>query len=210
MAPSRIDQTGVASPEHYDTPMPPAEPENGTPQSQPEEDIPAFSHTIPAIFVPLSEDLLAPIEPPKNRVELLQRKQASLDANENAVRDNLAWMFEREAQRRVNEAKKTRPLSEPHTPREMAWDEGDKLLASLAAPANPKQTYHLTQETLTQYGYPVPLVAPDQLSPHENVVREVLWVASNGSQEMENYSKCHIKPIRERLSRSLEKEKKEA
>lgn len=54
--------------------------------------IPTFGHFIPGIFVPLTQDLLVPIEPAKDRVERLQRMQKSLDANETAVRGNLAWM----------------------------------------------------------------------------------------------------------------------
>lgn len=56
------------------------------------DDIPEFSHILPAIFVPLKQDLLSPIEPAKDRVERLKRMQANLDANETAVRDNLSWM----------------------------------------------------------------------------------------------------------------------
>lgn len=206
MDPSRNISSGVTPPEHSDTTMLPVE--SGEVHSQPDDDIPVFSHPISAIFVPLNEDLLTPVEPPKDRVEFLQRKKASLDANEKAVRDNLAWMFEREARRLVNEAKKTRPLTEPHEPRIITWDEGEKLLASVATPANPEQAYHLPPEVLAQYGNAVPPTASDQLSPHEKTVHEVLWVASHGSQMMEKYSKFHIRPIRERLSSSLEREKK--
>lgn len=57
-----------------------------------EDAIPPFAHLIPGIFVPLTQDLLAPMEPAKDRVERLERMQKSLDAHETAVRDNLAWM----------------------------------------------------------------------------------------------------------------------
>lgn len=57
-----------------------------------EEAIPAFVHLIPAIFVPLKQDLLVPIEPAKDPAERVRRAQKSLDANETAVRQNLAFM----------------------------------------------------------------------------------------------------------------------
>lgn len=80
--------------QQQDPPITPITPINGRPQlgETDEDSIPEFAHTIPATLVPLKQDLLAPIEPAKDRVERLQRMQASLDANEIAVRDNLAWM----------------------------------------------------------------------------------------------------------------------
>lgn len=202
------------------------------------DDIPEFGHTIPAIFVPLKQDLLTPIEPAKDRVERLKRMQASLKANETAVRDNLAWMvcvffgfvsllffspspswqddmrdfthlmafqFEREARRRVAHAKKTRDLSQPHRPEIINWDEGDKLLASLTTPANPGQSYHVSSETLAEWHQmKMQPVAPGQMTPHEQTVREVLFVANNGSREMRDYS-THIDTIRDKMKKSLER-----
>lgn len=201
MTPSRTDPTGATAP---DAPMTPVEQVNGTS----EENIPPFTHTIPAIFVPLKEDLLKPIEPPKDREERLQRMRTGLDANEKAVRENLAWMFEREARRRVAEAKRTRPLSEPHEPADMTWAEGEQLLATLSQPANPTKTYHIPTELLGQPQYTNPIVAlpAHKLSPHETTVREALYVASNGSTQIEMYSKEHIKVIRDRLNTSFERE----
>lgn len=76
------------------TPVTPVQPTSGRMHAEEsdEDDIPEFGHTIPAIFVPLKQNLLTPIEPAKDRVERLKRMQASLKANEIAVRDNLAWM----------------------------------------------------------------------------------------------------------------------
>lgn len=208
------------------TPVTPVTPINGRPQAEvsDKDDIPEFAHTIPAIFVPLKRDLLAPIEPAKDRVERLQRMQASLDANELAVRDNLAWMvssrfesynlhnshsdgwqFEREARRRVAYAKKTRDFSEPHRPQVIDWTEGDNLIASLTAPANPGQNYHVRPETLAEWHQlKIQIVMPGQMPPYEHTVREVLFVANNGSQEIGNYS-VHIDGIREKMKKSLER-----
>lgn len=76
------------------TPVTPVQPTNGRMHAgeSDKDDIREFRHTIPAIFVPLKQDLLTPIEPAKDRVERLKRMQASLKENEVAVRDNLAWM----------------------------------------------------------------------------------------------------------------------
>lgn len=205
MVPSRIDQTSAASRAQQDAPMAQVEPAGGT---SPDENVPPFNHLISAIFVPLKQDLLTPIEPPKDRVERLQRMQASLDANEKAVRANLEWMCEREARRCLAQAKRTRPLAEPHEPRQMGWDEGEKLIANVTAPTNPSQPGHIPPETLVQFGAPIAPGIPDHLTPHERTVREVLVVASNGSFQIERYSEGHIKPIRERLNTSLEREKK--
>lgn len=205
MALARNAHTTATDSAQQDAPRTPVTPMNGQPQAaeSDKDDIPEFAHTIPAIFVPLKQDLLTPIEPAKDRVERLQRMQANLDANELAVRDNLAWMFEREARRRVAHAKKTRDFSQPHCPEAIDWAEGDMLIASLTTPANPGQSYHVRPETLAEWHqFKIQNVAPGQMPPHEHTAREVLFVANNGSQEIGDYS-VHIDVIRDKMKKSL-------
>lgn len=202
------EQTGPSNAAQRDKSITPISPTNGTSQTQgeEEEDTPELSAVLPAIFVPLEQDHLRPIEPPKDRVELLQRMQVSLDATEKAVRDNLAWMFEREARRRLAEAKKTLPLSVPHEPKDIAWDEADMLLANMAAPAVPNHTYHLPLAKLEEFKA-VPInTGPEQLPAHEKTAHDLLMVVHNGSRDIEGYSRFHIKEIRDRLNQSLERE----
>lgn len=226
MALARNTKTAATDSAQQDSLMTPVTPIDGRLQVEEidEETVLEFAHTIPAIFVPLKQDLLTPIEPAKDRVERLQRMQASLDVNEIAVRDNLAYMvcflwkrhsaqlkdpdgfqFEREARRRVFHAKKTRDFSEPHRPEVIGWDEGDMLIASLSAPANPAQNYHVRSKTLAEWHQlKIQNVAPGQMPPHEHTAREVLYVANNGSQEIANYS-AHIDVIRDKMKKSLER-----
>lgn len=80
-----------------DSPITPVTPMSGLSRPPLEKNdgddtIPIFTHTIPAIFVPLKEDLLAPLEPAKNHAEHVKRMQEKLNANEEAVRNNLGWM----------------------------------------------------------------------------------------------------------------------
>ncbi|KAJ4423419.1 hypothetical protein N0V82_001892 [Gnomoniopsis sp. IMI 355080] len=204
---AKTTATNSAQQESPMTPVTPVTPIDGRPQAveSDKENVPEFAHTIPAIFVPLRHDLLTPIEPAKDRVERLQRMQASLDANELAVRDNLALMFEREARRRVAHAKKTRDFSEPHQPEVIDWDEGDMLIERLTAPANPGQSHHVRPETLAEWDQAkIQHVAPGQMPPHEHTAREVLFVANNGSQEIRDYS-AHIGLIRDKMKKSLER-----
>lgn len=170
-------------------------------------DVPELTALLPAIFVPLERDFLQPIAPAKDRIELLQRMQKSLDANEKAVRGNLVWMLEREARRRFNAATKNKSLAEPHEPRTITWAEGEELLASMAAPASPNRTYLLSSAELESTKMMPVDTGLDQLPPHERAAREVLVVVHQGSVDIEGYSKRHIKPIRERLNASLGKEK---
>lgn len=205
MALSRTDSIDVSAQGQQDAPMTSVDPAG---EISPDEDVPPFDHLISAIFVPLKQDLLKPIEPSRDRVGRLQRMQASLDDNEKAVRDNLAWMCEREARRCLAQARRTRPLAEPREPRQIGWDEGEKMLANMTAKASPSQPGHIPPETLVQFGAPIAPGVPDHLTPHERTVREVLVVATNGSFQIERYSEGHIKPIRERLNASLEREKR--
>lgn len=187
-----------------------------------DEAIPVFQHLIPAIFVPLKEDLLAPLEPPKDNAERLQRMLKSVDANETAVRGNLAWtvcdplrqyllctlyvltamQFEREARRRVAEAKKTYDFSQPQPTEPISFGEEDRLIASMSAAPLPEHQYNAQPAQLAEwhkriepvYGY---------LRPSEKATHDVLMTANNGACDIEDYSVRHIKPIRERLNHEL-------
>lgn len=172
-------------------------------------DVPELTTLLPAIFVPLEQDFLQPIEPAKDRIELLQRMQLSLNANEKAVRSNLVWMMEREARRRLNEATRNGSLDEPHEPKPITWDEGEMLLASMAAPADPNQAYHLLSTILEEMKPMSVNTDPEQRSPHERVARDLLVVVHQGSRDIEGYSKRHIKDIQDSLNASLGKEKED-
>lgn len=176
--------------------------------TQPTE-VPELSTLLPAIFVPIEQDFLQPIEKAQDRIELLRRMQISLDANEKAVRSNFVWMFEREARRCLKEASKTGSLASPHEPKPITWEEGDMLLANLEEPATPNQTYQLSSSEIERFNaYPVN-TGLEQLSPHEKAIRDLLIVVQRGSRDIEGYSKRHIKEIRDRLNNSLEKERED-
>ncbi|PSR90518.1 hypothetical protein BD289DRAFT_430690 [Coniella lustricola] len=177
------------------------------------EDVPPFTSPFAAIFIPLTDALLEPIEPILDPVERLQKERANLDANEKAVRSNLAFMFEREARRRIAEAKKTQLLSTPHTPQELGSAELSNLVDSLAAPAMPGMTYHLPSDTLARIkrsaAGPPPENPANQVSPHEHTLREVLNVTQIGVDQIEKYSELHVKTIRENLNKRIEKAERE-
>lgn len=179
--------------------------------------MPPLTHVIPTIFVPLpltlTDDLLKPIEPAKDRVERMQRMKASLDANEVKVRDNINWIYEREARRHVMEAQKAGALSQPRQAAPLTtWEEADRHLANIAAPANPSVSYHLPPEKIAEFQrydqQNAGQLPPDGLSPHERLAREVLAIARRGVRDMEEYSMCHIKGIRDQLDNSIEREKR--
>lgn len=182
------------------------------PQPPSEDEIPPLTHVIPTIFVPLTDDLLKPIEPAKDRVERMQRIKTSLDANEAKVRDNINWIHEREARRHIMEAQKAGALSQPRQPAPMTWEEADRHLANITAPANPSVSYHLPPEKIAEFQrydqQNAGQLPPDSLPPHERLAREVLAIAQRGSRDMEEYSTCHIKPIRDQLDNSIEREKR--
>ncbi|KAG8160103.1 hypothetical protein KVR01_009639 [Diaporthe batatas] len=182
------------------------------PEPPPEDEVPPLTHVIPTIFVPLTDDFLKPIEPAKDRVERMQRMKTSLDANEAKVRDNINWIYEREARRHVTEAQKAGTLSQPRDLAPFAWEEADRHLANIAAPANPGVSYHLPPEKIAEFQrydqQNAGQLPPDGLSPHERLAREVLAIAQRGVRDMEEYSTCHIKSIRDQLDNSIEREKR--
>ncbi|KAI3397068.1 hypothetical protein diail_11304 [Diaporthe ilicicola] len=184
----------------------------GNPQQVAEEEVPPLTHVIPTIFVPLKDDLLEPIEPAKDRVERMQLMKAKLDANELKVRDNINWIYRREARRHLMEAEKAGALSQPRQTAPFTWEEADQHLANMAAPSNPAVSYHLPPEKIAEFqrydqanaGQP----PPEGLSPPERTAREVLAIAHRGVRDMEYYSTYHIKGIRDKLNKSIEKEKR--
>ncbi|KAK2607508.1 hypothetical protein N8I77_006174 [Diaporthe amygdali] len=211
MASSRKGQPSSPPPAHHDVPMT-VDQIGGESQHLPEDEVPALTHVIPTIFVPLKDDLLEPIEPAKDRVERMERMKASLDANELKVRDNINWIYEREARRHIMEAQKTGAFSQPRQTTPLTWEEADRHLANMAVQANPTASYHLPPEKLAEFqnydranaGQP----PPDSMCPHERTAREVLAIAQRGVRDMESYSMNHIKGIRDQLNKSIEKEKR--
>lgn len=181
-------------------------------QQESQEEIPPLTHIIPTIFVPLTEDLLQPIEPAKDRVERMERMVASLDASEKKVRNNISWTYEREARRHVAAVMRTGALSSPHEPTSMSWEEAEAHVANMLAPANPSLTYHLPPEKIAEFkAYDqsrTDMSLPDTLTPQERISQEVLIIANRGVRDMEAYSNIHVKSIRDRLNASLEKEKR--
>lgn len=184
----------------------------GKPQLLSDDEVPRLTHVIPTIFVPLKDDLLKPIEPAKDRVERLQRMKASLDDNEMKVRDNINWIYEREARRHVMDAQKSGALSQPRQPAPLTWEEADRHLANIAAPAKPNVSYHLPPEKIAEFQrydqQNAGQLPTDGLPPHERVAREVLAIANRGVRDMEEYSTCHIKGIRDQLHNSIAREKR--
>lgn len=205
MLPSRSDLARPGAQAQQNTSKASAE---TTSEISPDETVPPLDNPFPAIFVPLRQDLLASIQPAKSPAERLQRMQASLDANEKAVRDNLAWMCEREARRLVAHARRTRPLEEPREIKVVGWEEADKHVANITAPANPYRSSRMQPEMLRSFGEHIDTTMPDDLTPHERTVREVLLVASQGAYQMQRYSEGHIQPIRDRLNASIETAKR--
>jgi hypothetical protein len=211
MASSRSGQATPSTSTQRDAPMV-ADQTGGEPQPPPEDDVPPLTHVIPTIFVPLTDDLLEPIEPARDRVERMQRMKASLDANEAMVRDNINWIYEREARRHMTEAQKAGALSQPLQPAPLTWEEADRHLANIAAPANPGVPHHLPAEKILEFQrydhQTAGQLPPDDLSPHERLAREVLAIAQRGVRDMEEYSLCHIKAIRDQLENSIEREER--
>lgn len=185
----------------------------GKPRLPPDDEVPPLTHVIPTIFVPLKDDLLKPIEPAKDRVERMERMKASLNANELKVRDNINWIYEREARRHVMEAQKSAALSQPRQTAPLPWEEADRHLANIAAaPANPTVSYHLPPEKIAEFQrydqQNAGQLPSGGLPPHEKLAREVLAIAHRGVRDMEEYSACHIKGIRDQLDNSIAREKR--
>lgn len=91
----------------------------------------------PCIFVPLETDITKPRDPPRNRVEKLERLIVAMEAQRRGVLENMAFMAEHERQSILQYGRQTEAWTgiptgpDPSLPP----DEVDWIMANITAPA---------------------------------------------------------------------------
>ncbi|KAK3946318.1 hypothetical protein QBC46DRAFT_369475 [Diplogelasinospora grovesii] len=169
------------------------------------EHIPPLTNSIPSAFIPFLEDITKQPGAPRDRIERLKRILESIEAQREGVRENLFYMFEREAQRIMMQAKDQEsgvgfPTVNPGLPR----DEVEWTIMNMEAPAQPGVEYNMP-----------PLPAPDPAAHHnpqgapsirDEAVRSLLSLVDAAVAEMRNMENFMAGHKRE-YEAYLEKEK---
>ena len=108
--------------------------------SRSENLVPRLTNASHAIFVPITEDLLAPTEPPTTEKEYLQRSIDVIYAHANHVKHNILKLMTLEKEVIVRQYQSVKTPTSAHRWTRRAEKE---LAASLAAPAEPGVNYEI-------------------------------------------------------------------
>ncbi|OIW27416.1 hypothetical protein CONLIGDRAFT_715906 [Coniochaeta ligniaria NRRL 30616] len=177
-----------------------------------EEPIPRMKSIAPCIFVPLETDITKPRDPPRNRVEKLERLIASAGAHRQGVLENIAFMAEHERRSILQYGRQQEAMAGiPQGPGpSLPPDEIDWIMDNMAAPApkdrdlNIKDEADLQQLLLRNVSGMPPQAEP---SNREQVARDLVLTVAQAAQNAKGYSGEVDRRIWN-LSQLLEKEKK--
>lgn len=176
--------------------------------------IPELKSMAPAIFVPLTEDLLKPV--PTATTELAELK-ASLNEfikYSACVRENMLHLFQQETRRVFEDIQakrlqlRTQGMKEPPLPRRIAgWEptreDFENMVDNLVTRAITSHDYNIQQ--VPEINFERIDSLPDE-SPGETYTKEVLKIIGNGAMELRAYDRyVHGKRVEmERRIRELE------
>lgn len=180
--------------------------------------IPPLASVAPAIFVPITDDLLAPFTQPPNRLALLQAKIEALDTHSAQVREIIVDLFSRERTRLLREGRRQDTLRAGgggggggdeaadlmHGGGGGAASEDDiaRMIADMSTPFEPGLEAHVvTSEVMT----PALFSGLVARSPREWTAIELMRLALQASVDMEGYE-AHVRQIRSHLERLLRQE----
>lgn len=165
------------------------------------ENIPTMTTIVPSMFTPLEDDLLDRLEPPKDRIERLQRILENIDTHEKKVLDNALWMVEREKRRIIIEAKRVEEsFYPPEAQLGIDPDETDILIQNMRAAPEPGVDYNVMEIQLPRHD----IVQPN-FSHREDTTRQLLDLVEKASRSMEHY-KTRMKAAKDFYQDRLQKE----
>ena len=165
------------------------------------ENIPPLTSIVPSIFIPLEDGLLDPFEPPKDRIERLQRILANIDTHERKVINNAMWMVEREKRRIMMEAKREEDSTHPPEAQlEIDPDETDFLIQNMRTAPEPGVDYNVVDIPLPRHD-----VVPPNISHRENTTRQLLLVIEEATRNIQGY-RTHMKVAKDFYRERLQQE----
>ncbi|KAH8906980.1 hypothetical protein BR93DRAFT_968537 [Coniochaeta sp. PMI_546] len=177
-----------------------------------EEPIPRMKTIAPCIFVPLETDITKPRDPPRNRVERIERLIASAEAQRAGVLENIAFMAEHDRRSVLQYGRQREAMTGvPYGPGpSLPPDEVDWIMNNMAAPAPKDRDLNIKDEGDLQRLLlrTLPGMPPEaELTNREQVARELLVTVNRAAQTAKGYCDEVDKRIKDH-SVLLEKEKR--
>jgi hypothetical protein len=173
-----------------------------------------MKNVAPCIFVPLDTDITRPRDPPRDRIDKLERLVAAAGSQRPGVLENIAFMAEHERLSILQYGRQTEAMTGvPQGPGpSLPLEEIDWIMQNMSAPA-PKDRDHLNiknEDDLkkllerTAAGMPSPVGEP---SLREVVAADLVMTVNRAVTNMRGYSVEVDKRV-EHLSQMLEKERR--
>jgi len=202
----------------FDLPPTSPSPANVQPQTQPsvlaEEPIPRMKSIAPCIFVPLEIDITKPREPPRNRIEKLERLIAAMEAQRPGVLENLVHMAEHERLSIMQFGRQTEAMygipagpGPSLPPEEVDWIMGNM---SAPAPANRDDLNIKHEDDLLKLLERTAAAMPPpggEVSLREMVAKDLADTVNQAALNMRGYGNEVAKRVHD-YSQKLEKEKR--
>ncbi|KAK1761240.1 hypothetical protein QBC47DRAFT_369456 [Echria macrotheca] len=169
------------------------------------EKIPPLTLITPCIFNPIDEDMVRRFsEDPPDRIERLGRILESIDYQQEGVRENLIYMFDREKQRLVLDAVDQESADPRNQGLGVEESEFDQVIQNMEAPPVPGKDYTVKPEDIP----PHQLVPPHPaMSARERVAHELLAVVESGTAQLTGY-RGHITGVKQKYLDFLEREQR--
>ncbi|KAB5582718.1 hypothetical protein GE09DRAFT_1076138 [Coniochaeta sp. 2T2.1] len=187
---------------------------NVQPQPRPsvldEEPIPRMKTIAPCIFVPLATDITKPrAQPPRSRVDKLERMVVALQAHRHGVIENITYMAERERLAILQWGRQREAVEGPGPGTTLPPEEEDWIMGNMAAPAPRNREVFLRDEEGLQHL--LNAIVPGRPSMEERTAREeaashLASTARNAVTTVDGYNKEVNKRVEE-YSALLQREK---
>ncbi|KAL2759675.1 hypothetical protein ACRALDRAFT_1060320 [Sodiomyces alcalophilus JCM 7366] len=170
--------------------------------AQVEQPIPPLKYLSPAIFVPLEKSLLEPFDAPRDKLERLKVTLERLDRHSNEVRQNLWYMFLRERDRILQEARKAKAIYGAQVPpADIDENERDMMLQNMMASPDPNKDYAAIHPLPT----PVQPAAP-ATTWREQAVDELISLVEGAIRVIDGFDVAAT-DVKEDYRRAIEREK---
>jgi hypothetical protein len=177
-----------------------------------EEKIPRMTSIAPCIFVPLETDITKPKDPPRNRVERLERQLTAVEAQRPGVLENIVYIAERERLAILQEGREREAIAgttqgpNPSLPPE----EVDWIMDRMAAQAPRDKDLSIQDDAHIQQiqaGLAAFANMPVPVTNRERVAKELVQTVQFARGNMEGYSRVVDKTV-EDYGHMLERERK--
>jgi hypothetical protein len=183
------------------TTLPPPRPDGGSAALDDQEIAPKVTSVVPAIFIPLREDITQPFDVPRGRIERAKSVLESIEFHRADVRQGILHLTELERRRILRENRK---WEAEHGPPEnqggVPPEEADAMIANMSAPVWEGYDYSIDPSALRP-NFNAIKETPDRA----DTIRQLKRVMEEGLNHLVGYE-GHMEGIKKRWTEALDKE----